>query len=224
MADSPSQTRAVVFDLDGTLADSVTLIEESMVSSLTPHLDDIDRGVVRSYIGQPLEIALSDMTGFPLDDERIAQMREHYRLSYFPGVEAAGEELLLPGVIEMLTELRQRGYAIAVVTAKRTDSAEHLLDSIGIRDLVDVLVGTDQVANGKPAPDSALLAMEKLGADVGQTWYVGDATSDMVMALAAGMRPMGVTTGVATASELAGAGALAVAEDASHIVELVTAG
>lgn len=211
-----------MFDLDGTLADSVTLIENSMVTSLSPHLEDIDRRAVRSYIGQPLEVALSELTEIPLDDDRITSMRETYRSTYHPGVEEAGAELLLPGVKEMLEELKGLGYATAIVTAKRTDSAEHLLEHIGILHLIDHLIGTDQVANGKPAPDSALLALERLGTPAAETWYVGDATSDMAMAIAAGMPPMGVTTGVATAQELLDAGAVVVAEDAAHIVELVT--
>jgi phosphoglycolate phosphatase-like HAD superfamily hydrolase len=78
---------------------------------------------------------------------------------------------------------------------------------MGIRDLVDVLVGTDEVPHGKPAPDSALLALRQLGVPAEGTWYVGDALSDVAMALAAGMRPLGVTTGACSAEQLLDAGA-----------------
>lgn len=218
------QTRAIVFDLDGTLADSVPLIEESIVGALSLHLDDVDRQAVRSYIGQPLVVALSDMTGIALDDPRIDDMREHYRGAYQPLVEAAGTALLLPGVVEMLEDVRSLGYATGVVTAKTTASAEHLFEHVGIGHLIDVLIGTDQVVNGKPAPDSGLLALARLGARPADTWYVGDATSDMAMATNVGMPGLGITTGVASRDELLAAGARAVVDRAEEIVPLLAQG
>lgn len=216
-----TSARAIVFDLDGTLADSVRLIEDSIVDVLTPHVVQVDRHLVRSYIGQPLVVALSDMTGFPDGDPRIEEMRLGYRAAYQPLVEQAGTSLVLPGVVEMLTAVRAAGWSTGVVTAKTTASAEHLLGHIGIGHLIDVLIGTDQVVNGKPAPDSGLLALAKLGARAASTWYVGDATSDMLMARAAGMPGLGITTGIATRPELLAAGADAVVDHAAEIPALL---
>ena len=82
-------------------------------------------------------------------------------------------------------------------------------------------MSTDDVDRGKPAPDSALLGLERLGAVAAETWYVGDAMSDMEMALAAGMRAMGITTGAATREELAGAGAEVVVDTAAEVTDLI---
>lgn len=215
--------RAIVFDLDGTLADSVRLIEDAIVVALEPHLDVIDRAVVRSYIGQPLVVCLSEMVGIGVEDPRIPAMVDVYRAAYHPGVEREGRKLLLPGVEQMLHDLRAHGIGIGVVTAKTTPSAEHLLGHIGIAELIDVLVGTDQTERGKPFPDPAFLALEKLGAAASQTWYVGDATSDMAMAINAGMPGMGITTGIADREELLAAGAKAVVDHASQIPALTAA-
>lgn len=212
---------ATVFDLDGTLADSVTLIEETMHLALTDAGHAAERHAIRSMIGRPLDVALADLTDQDVSHDNIVAMVKAYRTAYFPAVEAAGAALLLPGVPEMLEQLRSAGHAIGVVTAKTTPGAEHLLDVIGIRHLVDVLVGTERVAHGKPAPDSGLLAMQELGVEAADTWYVGDAISDMAMAVAAGMRPLGVTTGVADRDELLAAGAIAVADTPEEVSTIV---
>lgn len=203
---------ATVFDLDGTLADSVDLIEETLHMAITNAGHTVARQEVRSMIGRPLDVALAELTEQEVGHDSITAIGQAYRSAYLPAIEAAGASLLLPGVPAMLERLRAAGHAVGVVTAKQTAGAEHLLEVIGIRHLVDVLVGTDRVSHGKPAPDSALLALTELGAEAGQTWYVGDAISDMTMAIAAGMKPMGVTSGVANREELFAAGARSVVD------------
>lgn len=179
---------------------------------------------VRALIGRPLTNMLADLTQQDVGHANIADMVVAYRKAYLPAVEAAGASLLIPGVTEMLERLRTAGHAIGVVTAKTTPSAEHLLEVIGIRHLVDLVVGTERVLHGKPAPDSGLLAMEELGVEAANTWYVGDAVSDMDMAIAAGMKPLGVTTGVANRDQLLAAGALAVAESPGDVATMVIDG
>lgn len=214
-------TRATVFDLDGTLADSVTLIEQTIHTTIIDAGHVVESHEVRALIGRPLDVMLADLTQQDMGHDNIAEMVVAYRKAYLPAVEAAGVTLLIPGVTEMLERLRAAGHAISVVTAKTTPSAEHLLEKIGIRHLVDVVVGTERVLHGKPAPDSGLLAMEELGVEAANTWYVGDAVSDMAMAIAAGMKPLGVTTGVANREELLAAGAHAVAESPAEVATLV---
>lgn len=217
-------TRATVFDLDGTLADSVTLIEETIHLAITDAGHSAESHTIRAMIGRPLDVSLAELTGQDVGHDNITAMITAYRTAYFPAVEAAGASLLIPGVPHLLERLRAAGHAIGVVTAKTTPGAEHLLEIIGIRHLVDVLVGTERVLHGKPAPDSGLLALEELGAEAAGTWYVGDATSDMAMAIAAGMMPLGVTTGVADRDELLRAGAIAVAHTPDQVAAIVIDG
>ncbi len=217
-------THATVFDLDGTLADSITVIEDAIHETIHGAGHAAERHAIRAMIGRPLDVMLSDLTGHDIGHDSIATMIADYRTAYFPAVEAAGADLLIPGVPEMLERLRAAGHAIGVVTAKTTPGAEHLLEVIGIRHLVDVLVGTERVLHGKPAPDSGLLALEELGVAADHSWYVGDAVSDMAMAIAAGMKPLGVTTGVADRDELLAAGAFAVAETPDEVATIVIDG
>ena len=218
------QLRATVFDLDGTLADSITLIEETLHLTMLGAGHETQRHAIRALIGRPLDVMLADLTGQDVAHDSIAAMVAAYRTAYIPAVEDAGATLLFPGVVEMLEKLRASGHAIGVVTAKITSGAEHLLEIIGIRHLVDVLVGTERVLHGKPAPDSGLLALEELGVEADETWYVGDAVSDMAMAVAAGMKPLGVTSGVANRDELLAAGAYAVAETPAEVAAIILDG
>lgn len=223
-AHPPLPRRATVFDLDGTLADSITVIEDTMHLSLSGAGHTVERHAIRATIGRPLDVSLADLTGQDVSHDNVTALVTAYRTAYVPAIESAGAQLLLPGVPAMLERLRAAGHAIGVVTAKTTPGAEHLLDIIGIRHLVDVLVGTERVKHGKPAPDSGLLALQELGVDADQTWYVGDAISDITMAISAGMKPLGVTTGVADRAELLTAGALAVADTPDEVARIVIDG
>lgn len=223
-SDSFTAAHATVFDLDGTLADSITVIEDALHTTIHDAGHLAERHAIRALIGRPLDVMLADLTGQDIEHDTIATMVAAYRTAYLPAVEAAGADLLIPGVPEMLERLRNAGHAIGVVTAKTTPGAEHLLEVIGIRHLVDVLVGTERVLHGKPAPDSGLLALEELGVEAGNSWYVGDAVSDIAMAVSAGMKPLGVTTGVADREELLAAGAFAVAESPGEVATIVVDG
>ena len=198
---------AVLFDLDGTLADTIPVIAHHVAETITSFGIFVRPEDVIPYIGLPLEVALAGLTELPEDAPRIGEIVHAYRLRWRTAVDEHGETLLLPGAHALLRRLREAGITVGIVTAKTHAIADHLLVSMGIRDLIDVLVGTDEVPHGKPAPDSALLALRQLGVPAEGTWYVGDAISDVAMALAAGMRPLGVTTGACSAEQLRDAGA-----------------
>lgn len=217
----PMSTKAVLFDLDGTLADTVDLIAEHLSGIMTEFGVPVEPSSVIPYIGRPLEVTIAALSGYPEADERHAQMFETYHSRWYPRVEEQGADLLIPGVGEMLSVLRCAGYRIGVVTAKTTPEAEHLLEAIGVRDAVDLVVGTEMVERGKPAPDSALLCLVLSGAEAASTWYIGDAASDMEMASAARMRGMGITTGAASREQLESAGAEVVVATPAEVVKLV---
>lgn len=195
-------TKAVLFDLDGTLADTVPLIAEHISAALTHHGIACTPRDVYPLIGRPIVDAMVELHDFGDDAEHRDTVITHYRDTLKAAVDEAGDELVLPGVVEMLRELRSAGFQIGVVTAKGADAADQLLAITRLDRFVEVLVTTDDVAKGKPAPDSALLGLEKLGAGADTTWYVGDAASDIAMAHAAGMPAIGITTGAATREEL----------------------
>lgn len=101
-------------------------------------------------------------------------------------LEATRSVRLLPGVPDFLEACRLAGLPLAVVTADETEAAVKHLEWLGIRERFAAIIGTDQVERGKPYPDMALLACERLGLRGGRFAVVGDTEGDMRMAQEAG--------------------------------------
>lgn len=214
-------TRTVLFDLDGTLADTVPLIAEHISAALVNNGIDCTPQAVYPLIGRPIEVAMDELHQFGTDRDTMRRIIDEYRDNLHLAVDEAGDTLLLPGVHDMLEQLRDAGFRVGVVTAKGAPSAVQLMAVTGLYPFVEALVTNDDVERGKPFPDAALLGLERLGAEAEGAWYVGDATSDIEMAIAAGMRPMGITTGAATREALLDAGAEAVVDSAAEATELL---
>lgn len=213
--------KAVLFDLDGTLTDTVPLIAQHIAKVLAAHGTFVDPMQVHPYIGQPLEATWVGLAGMRADDPATAELSHEYRESVKADIETAGQALVLPGARELVGALSEAGARVAVVTAKTVDQAEHLLSHAKLRDFVDVLVGTDDVAHGKPAPDSALLGAERLGVAPSDCVFVGDAATDVLMATAAGMPCYGVTTGASDEAQLREAGAVDVVGSLEELMGLL---
>ncbi|HVB70430.1 MAG TPA: HAD hydrolase-like protein [Acidimicrobiales bacterium] len=208
MADNGSRRRlrragpgAVVFDLDGTVADSQEGILLSLRRTLAEHGrgDDHD---LRSLIGPPLNESFRAL-GFAEDELR--GVADRYREIYDQvGVALARP---YPGVIEVLRALRRRGVRLAVATAKRVDFAERMLHDFGVRELFDDVAGASL--------DDSLTAKVEIVAQVrgvfegvaGGAWMVGDRRPDVEAARAFGLVPVGVLWGYGSRAELEGAGA-----------------
>lgn len=94
--------------------------------------------------------------------------------------------LPLPGLLHFLDGCAAEGIPLAVVTADETAAAEKHLRWLGIRGYFSAVIGTDQVERGKPFPDMALLACERLGIQPAEAAVIGDTNGDMRMAKAAG--------------------------------------
>lgn len=203
---------AVIFDLDGTLTNTVPLIAKHLAATITRWGVPVDAAVLYPYIGRPLQVTLEDLAGVAPDSDDFHAIADGYRRTVNVEVESDGAALVLPGAAELLGHLHDSGVHVGIVTAKDRGQAEHLLEHSGLADDVEALVATDETERGKPFPDPALLGASRLGVPAGECLYVGDATTDMEMAIAAGMRCFGVTTGAATREELEAAGAEAVVD------------
>ena len=216
--------RAALFDLDGTLTDTVPLIAEQVSRTMKEFGLPCEPGDVVPFIGVPLIDCIEAVAPGFAADERFPEFVQLYRSRVADASAAAGPGLLLPGVAELLPALREGGWRVAVVTAKQTDVADKVVASTGLAEVVEMVIGTDQVKAGKPAPDSAYLAMERLGTRPEHTWYIGDAATDMQMTLAAGIPGMGVTTGAGTREDLLAAGARVVVDSAHEVFAVLNAG
>ena len=180
----------VLFDLDGTVVDSGGIILASMRHATRTVLGrDIPDETLMAAVGGPgLEAQMRAFGG----DEHVEELIRVYRAHNEPLHD--GLELCL-GMDDVLLRLSEQGRRLGLVSAKRRSTVELAFAATEIGHLFEVVVGGDEAPRGKPAPDTLLLALERLGADAADAAYVGDSPFDMAAAKAAGMAAIGVTWG-----------------------------
>ncbi|RYZ36197.1 MAG: HAD family hydrolase [Myxococcaceae bacterium] len=193
---STAGPRGILFDLDGTLVDSLPDIIGSFLHGFT-HLGLPVPPVaeVRALIGQPLDVMYTRFAPEHVTN-LCAAYREHYPLNFL------NHSRPFPGVERTLRTLRERGYLLAVATTKRSDMARRFVAALGMEGLLHHVQGTDGFPH-KPAPDVLHRALAALGTE--GLWMVGDTTLDLRAGQAAGLRTYGVTWGTHSHEELASA-------------------
>ncbi|MBA3444565.1 MAG: HAD-IA family hydrolase [Gemmatimonadales bacterium] len=175
--------RTVLFDLDGTLIDSLRLILDSYHHTLAQHGlpartdDDWLKGV-----GTPLTVQLAEWRDeIGTIEAMIATYRE-YNLKHHDRMVT-----VYSGVLNVVREIKAAGLQTGLVTSKNRHGALRGLNLVGLEALMDVLVCADEVTNPKPHPEPVEKAVTLLGADPATTLYVGDSVHDMNSGRAAGV-------------------------------------
>ena len=177
---------AVLFDLDGTLADTVELILRCYRHTMRTHLGrELPDERWLATIGTPLRDQLRD---FARDDEEAARMVDTY-VTYQRGIH---DQLVrpFPGALAAMRALKEGGTSVGVVTSKRREMALRTLGRCGLVDEYDVLVTADDVTRGKPDPEPVRMALDHLDMsdEATRTLMVGDSPWDIRAGRAAGTR------------------------------------
>ncbi|MFC4031626.1 HAD family hydrolase [Streptomyces polygonati] len=214
----------VLFDLDGTLADTPGAIAEITGGILRERGLTPDPSAVLASVGKPLDHNFALFFGLPVEHPDVARALAAYRQAFGEHVRARGPALLYPGVADGLARLAAAGCQLGIATSKIQIAGEELVRRTGIADRFAVVAGHDTTSRGKPHPDMALYAADKLGLRPEECLVVGDSVADVEMGRAAGMTVFGVSYGVATAAELGGAGAALVADSFADLVPAIVAG
>ncbi len=211
--------KALLLDLDGTLVDTPQAIVDVTQATLAAlGLPAADPQAIKDGIGLPLPLALAQLIG--TGPTGAADAVEIYRVLWRAQVTPRVPQLLYPGVREGLAELKSSDLRLAVVTGKAQDGADSTVAAAGLKDVIDVVLGYTSVANPKPAPDIALLALEKLGAGAPEAVIVGDSTHDLEMARRAGVRSIAVTYGALPETVLRAAAPTWVAHSFPEVVRI----
>lgn len=185
--------RAVLFDLDGTLADTVELILRSFRHTMRTHLGESPPDArFLEGIGMPLPVQIA---GFARTEEERVEM-----LATYVAYQREAHDRMVrpfPGVRAVLTELRRRGTATGIVTSKARGIATRTLEVCELHEGWDFVVCGDEVERGKPDPQPVIRAMRALGAehDAGRVVFVGDSPHDLRAGRAAGAKTAAVAWG-----------------------------
>lgn len=191
----------VLFDLDGTLVDTIGLIVASYRHAFLVVLgEQISEDQARAWIGRPLLPVLLEAS--PEHGHELDRVYREWNLG-----NTARLIKEYPGMADLVAALTRAGVRCGVVTSKRRDSAELALAHAGLVGSIDILAALEDTERHKPDPEPLRHAAALLGATCGSCVYVGDATVDMRAARAAGMATVGVSWGAGQRGDLIAAGA-----------------
>jgi pyrophosphatase PpaX len=195
-----SRWRCVIWDLDGTLANTIPLIiasyDHALYTVLGIHADPVQ---AQGWIGQTLWDTFTER--YPDQVDALVEAYVDFNLS-----QLERQVLRYEGMAELLADLDSAGVRTGVATSKRRHSAERTLAAVDLGHAVPLVVGMEDTTAHKPDPAPLLLAVEKLNSSRSDAVYVGDAVVDVRAAQAAGLDSIAVTWGAGIRSELAAAG------------------
>ena len=204
--------RLIIFDMDGTLVDTVGIIVETVGEAFTALGETApDEQAIRAISGITLDQAIAILAPHA-NEKRVGELSKSYLDHYHPRATPSTASRCSRARIEAIDRLRAKpGNILAIATGKGYQSALALLDRHGIRGHFHS-VQTPDHNRGKPDPQMIETAMAKAGASKAETVMIGDTMHDMRMARAAGVAAIGVAWGYHERAELRKAGADVVLE------------
>ena len=209
----------VLFDLDGTLLDTL----EDILAAANYTLREMgypERTLaeMRRFVGNGAEMQVRRAFGAGADEALIQKALVQYKAYY--AAHCQGKTRPYDGVLELLAELKRRGYRLAMVSNK-PDEAVRPLAAQYFGGLMDAAMGETAARRRKPAPDMVNDALAALGADRTRAVYVGDSEVDIETARNAGLPCISVCWGFRDREQLAEAGATEIAATAPELLALL---
>jgi HAD superfamily hydrolase (TIGR01509 family) len=207
---------AVIFDVDGTLVDSVDYHAEAWERAFARHGHDIAFAALRSQIGkggdQLMPEFLSEAELKSEGSKIEADRRAIFKAEYLHRVKG------FPGCPDLFRALRQHGLRIALASSSKSDELKIYKAAAGIDGLTDVETSSDDAEKSKPHPDIFQAALEKLGLPPDRVLVVGDTPYDAEAARKAGVASVGVLCGGFAEADIRAAGASRVYRDPADLL------
>ncbi|MBQ7121652.1 MAG: HAD family hydrolase [Clostridia bacterium] len=206
----------IVFDLDGTLTDTLDDLRSSVNFALSQFgFPERSRDEIRSFVGNGVRRliyrSVPENTDTATAEKCLEVFKEHYKAN------SCVETKPYDGIVDLLETLKKRGIKTAVVTNKMHEAAADIVEYF-FGGLIDITIGQTEKVAPKPAPDSVFLALEKLGVSKEDAVYVGDSEVDCMTAHNAGIPCIGVTWGFRDREVLEANGADYIAENSQDII------
>lgn len=220
MAARTPRVRAALFDLDGTLVDSLPTIAEATVEAFARHGHRVTQAEIVPRIGPPMEVLAREVTGAGLDESQ-AMYVTYQDLYYSEYIQRTPPH---EGAHNLLVALDAVGVGLAVVTNKNEFGARLMVTVQGWDGRFGSIVGRDTTPHYKPHPAPALHALQALGIGPTEAAFVGDAEADMNCARDAGMRYVIGVTGARSPDVLRASGATHVVDTLAEVGTLLLGG
>ncbi len=189
---------ALLFDLDGTLIDSIELLLQSMAFAFAERTDGPTRAQWIAGIGTPLRTQLAEWSHNEADADLLVSRYREYQNAHLEQLTTAYD-----GVLDTVAWARAQGHATAIVTSKGKIMTARSLTHVGLTDAFDTVVTYEDTTRHKPLADPVLLALEQLQLPQAHALFVGDSPHDMHSGRAADVRTAAATWGPFTRDELA---------------------
>ncbi|MCS0501254.1 HAD family hydrolase [Ancylobacter mangrovi] len=212
-----SQTH-FLFDLDGTLVDSVYQHVAAWKEALDEEGIELSFWRIHRKIGMSGGLFTNQLlreTGLTIDPERGERLRRAHAAAYR---RLSATVRPLPGARELLAALTGNGIGWAIATSGRMETAAPNIEALGVDPSAVPVVTRDMVKYAKPDPDLFLAAADRLGAPIGSSVVVGDSIWDMLAAVRCGALGIGLLSGGYGEAELRTAGAYRVFEDPADVL------
>ncbi|MBQ6157168.1 MAG: HAD-IA family hydrolase [Bacteroidales bacterium] len=212
--------RLVIFDFDGTMADTrhnIVITMQRVMRELG--MPVADEETCASTIGLPLKDCFRKI--FPeLTDDAAEHCAETYRQIFFANAKSLVPNMF-PNVQETIDLLHAHQIKMAIASSRTSASLHGFINEMHLTDKIAMVVGSDEVTHHKPHPEPVNVILSALGVPASETLVVGDMPVDILMGTAAGTHTCAVTYGNASAEELSAAGAEFLIDDMAEVVQLV---
>ena len=210
-------TKAVIFDIDGTLVDSVDLHAQAWKDAFADFGHDLDLKAIREQIGKGGDQLLPVFLSKEEIEAKGKALEEHrgkvFKSKYMGQVKPFGD---VRALFERLVAEDKR---IALASSAKTDEVQSYKKLADITDLLDTETSSDDAAKSKPHPDIFQAAMDRLeGIEVADVVVIGDTPYDAEAASKAGIRTIGFTCGGWSEADLRGAGCIAIYRDPADLL------
>ncbi|MCX7858030.1 MAG: HAD family hydrolase [Deltaproteobacteria bacterium] len=195
--------RAVIFDLDGTIIDTLSAYSDALNLALKKFgVEPVEKSELTRLLNRslPLKEILETISPLFKDQKTNEDCRREILKNYLSIQEE--KVTLLPGVLDLFTELKKRGVKIGIVTG-RTSKGERKwieLKRLGVNGFIDSFI-TAAESERKPDASGLLKCLEELGVNAKEAVFVGDSVTDIQTGKNAGIRTVGILTGVASVEE-----------------------
>lgn len=173
----------IIFDFDGTLVNTNQVVINSWQHTYraVEGKEHPEEEIVKTF-GEPLQVSMEK--AFPNHNvEEMIDIYRGYQINHFTDMIE-----LFPGMEQLIHQLKEKGYGVAIVTSRTRESTMSGLEKFKLTPLIDCIVSCDDTDKHKPHPEPALMALRQMGVTADQALMIGDSMFDIKCAHGAGMK------------------------------------